>query len=196
MTQLTLGAEITHENERFFASPIPVAVHIIGATLYSVLGAFQFVPSLRRRRRRWHRTAGRLLVPAGLAAALAGLWMTLFYPRPLGDGDLLAVFRIAFGLAMVASILVGFAAIVRRDFEQHRAWMIRGYAIALGAGTQAVVFVPYFALGGTPGEIEKALLMGAAWLINVVFAEWIIRRGATSAGRAYGRAAAVQTSPS
>jgi uncharacterized membrane protein len=194
LTQLTLGGEITSENARFFAAPMPVVVHIVGATLYSVLGALQFVPSFRRRRPRWHRLAGRLLVPAGFAAALAGLWMTLFYPRPVGDGDLLAVFRVVFGSAMLASILLGFRAILRRDIPRHRAWMTRGYAIALGAGTQAVIFVPLFALDVTPNELEKALLMAAGWLINLAVAEWLIRRRPFDARRTYARGATDSTS--
>jgi uncharacterized membrane protein len=194
LTQLTVGADITPENARFFAAPIPIVVHVVGATLYSLLGAFQFVPSLRRRRFGWHRAAGRVLIPAGLAAALAGLWMTLFYPRPVGDGDLLAVFRVVFGSGMVASILLGFVAIQRRDIAQHRAWMTRAYAIALGAGTQAVIFLPWFLLVGTPNELEKALLMAAGWLINLAVAEGIIRRRPTDARYTYVRHPAVQIS--
>jgi hypothetical protein len=194
LTQLTVGADITTENARFFAAPIPIVAHIVGATLYSVLGAFQFVPSLRRRRPGWHRVAGRLLVPAGLAAALAGLWMTLFYPRPVGDGDLLAAFRVVFGSGMAVSILLGFAAILRRDIPRHRAWMTRGYAIGLGAGTQAVIFLPWFALVGTPDELLKALLMAAGWIVNLVVAEYVIRRRPTNARRTFVRAPAVQIS--
>ena len=52
-------------------------VHIIGSSVFLLLGALQFVPSLRRRR--WHRIAGRIVAPAGLASALSALWMTLFY---------------------------------------------------------------------------------------------------------------------
>ena len=55
--------------------------------------------------------------------------MTLFYPRPAGDGELLTGMRLVFGSAMVASIVLGFAAVRRRDIARHRAWMIRGYAI-------------------------------------------------------------------
>jgi hypothetical protein len=81
IVQLTGGGEITPENARFFASPVPVVVHIVSATLYSVLGAFQFAPGLRRWKPGWHRAAGKwILVPSGLAAALSGLWMTQFYP--------------------------------------------------------------------------------------------------------------------
>ncbi|MET8139651.1 DUF2306 domain-containing protein [Sphaerisporangium sp. NPDC005288] len=175
MTELTGGAAVTPQNARFFAAPVPVMLHIVGVTLYSVLGAFQFAPGFRRRRPRWHRAAGRLLVVCGLVAAASGLWMTLFYPRPEGDGDLLAVFRVVFGTAMLGSIVVGFAAIRRRDFPGHRAWMIRGYAIGMGAGTQAVTQLPYILVAGMPAELPRALLLGAAWVLNLAVAEWVIR---------------------
>jgi hypothetical protein len=42
------GAEVTAENARFMNSPVPVVAHVIGATVFCVLGAFQFVPGLRR----------------------------------------------------------------------------------------------------------------------------------------------------
>ncbi len=175
LTELTGGAEVTPENARFFAAPLPVVLHILSVGLYSVLGAFQFAPGYRRKRLGWHRAAGRLLIPCGLVAALSGLWMTLFYPRPEGDGDLLAGLRLVFGSAMVLAIVLGFAAIRRRDLARHRAWMIRGYAIGLGAGTQVLTHLPWFLIFGTPGEFPRALLMGAGWVINLAVAEWIIR---------------------
>lgn len=75
----------------------------------------------------------------GLLVALTGLWMTQFYAPPDNSGPLLFVSRIAFGSAMVVSIVVGLAAILRRDIQRHRRWMSRGYAIALGAATQMLV---------------------------------------------------------
>ena len=176
IVELTGGAEITPENARFFASSLPVVVHILSATLYSILGAFQFAPGFRRRRPRWHRAAGRILVPCGLAAALSGLWMTQFYPWPDGDGELLYRLRLLFGSAMLLSIVLGVAAIRRRDFVRHGAWMTRGYAIGLGAGTQVLTHVPWFLIFGTPGEFTRALLMGTGWVINLAVAEWIISK--------------------
>jgi hypothetical protein len=141
---------------------------------------FQFVAGFRRRRPGWHRAAGRLLVPCGLAAGLAGLWMALFYPDAPGDGELLRGFRLVFGTAMVVSLVLGFAAI-RRDIARHRAWMIRGYAIALGAGTQVLTNVPWLLFVGKPEGLSRALLLAAGWVINVGVAEWIIRRRITPA---------------
>src|SRR5687767_14467367 len=38
---------------------LPVALHIITATIFVILGAFQFSPGFRRRKPFWHRRAGR-----------------------------------------------------------------------------------------------------------------------------------------
>lgn len=77
---------------------------------------------------------------------------------------------------MVASIVLAIDAIRRRDFVAHGAWMMRGYAIGMGAGTQVLTHLPWFVLIGEPGVSARAVLMGAGWLINVVVAESIIRR--------------------
>jgi predicted membrane protein DUF2306 len=68
-------AERRRSRARVLASPVPVLVHVVGATVYCLLGALQFAPGFRRRRPGWHRAAGRLLVVCGLAAALSGVWM-------------------------------------------------------------------------------------------------------------------------
>ena len=176
VAELAHGVEITPANARFFAAPMPVVLHILSVSLFCVLGAFQFAPAFRRQRPRWHRAAGRLVVACGVAGGLSGLWMTLFYPRVDGDGDALYVMRLLFGSAMVACVVLGFLAVRRRDLEQHSTWMTRGYAIALGAGTQALLHLPWLLGPGTPSVMARALLMGAGWVINLAAAEWIIRR--------------------
>lgn len=175
LTQLAGGAEITAENARFFAAPLPVVLHIVSVTLYSMLGAFQFAPGFRRQRRRWHRVAGRLLIPSGLVAALSGLWMTLFYPWPQYDGELLYVMRLLVGVVMVLALGVGTTAIRRRNFAEHGAWMLRAYALGMGAGTQVFTHLPWFLLPEMHGELFRVLCMGAGWVINIIIAEWIIR---------------------
>lgn len=176
LAQLASGAPITAANARFFASPVPVVLHVTTVIPFSILGAFQLAPAFRRRHRRWHRAAGRVLALCGLVAALSGLWMTLVYPWPPGDGVLLYWLRLVFGSAMALSIVLAIGAIRRRDFVAHGAWMIRGYAIGMGAGTQVLTHLPWFILVGMPGEFTRAMLMGAGWMINVVVAEYAIRK--------------------
>ena len=170
------GATITPDNARFFAAPLPVVIHIISVSLFCIVGAFQFAPGFRRRRPSWHRIAGRLLVVSGLASALSGLWMTQFYPLPPQlQGNLLYGVRILVGVAMFASILLAWAAILRSDIAHHRAWMIRGYALGQGAGTQALIMLPLALMFGEATWLTRDLLMSAAWVINLVVAEWIIQ---------------------
>jgi len=175
LTQLTTGATVTAENARFFESPVPVVAHIVGSSVFLLLGALQFAPSLRRRP--WHRLVGRIVAPAGLVSALSALWMTLFYDLPATvTGPGLAAVRIVLGTAMAAAIIVAFAAIRRGDVRTHSAWMTRAYAIGLGAGTQVLVFLPYTLLAGAPAPLTHTLLMTAGWAINLVVAEVVIRR--------------------
>lgn len=176
IAELAGAADVSSGDGRFYAAPVPIVVHVISGSLFSVVGAFQFAPDFRRRRRRWHRAAGRVLVPLGLAAALSALWMTGFYPLPLSDIDLLNWFRFMFGSAMVASIVLGALALRRRDFAQHGAWMTRGYAIGMGAGTQAVTLAIWSLTVGEPDVLARALLHGGSWALNLAVAEWVIRR--------------------
>jgi len=176
LTELAGGGTVTAENARFFDSPVPVVTHIVASSVFLVLGALQFAPSLRRRR--WHRVAGRVLVPAGLLSAGSALWMTLFYALPAVNGVAMFVMRLGFGTAMAAFIVVGFTAIRRGDVTTHSAWMTRAYAIGLGAGTQVLTFLPWTLVFGAPGQAMHAVLMGAGWMINLAVAEVVIRRRA------------------
>jgi len=177
LVELSSDAEITSANARFFDSPLPVSIHIIGACLYSILGAFQFAPTLRRRKTHWHRFIGKwILVPSGIAVALSGLWMNQFYALPEMDGEFLYIQRIIFGLAMFLFIVLGAFAVRRKDYKTHGNWMMRAYAIGLGAGTQVFTHLPWVLFFGAPDELTRALLMLAGWVINLAIVEWIIRK--------------------
>ncbi|RJL31930.1 DUF2306 domain-containing protein [Bailinhaonella thermotolerans] len=183
LSELAGGAAVLPADARFSPAPPSLVLHIVTAIVYGVAGAFQFAPGIRRRAPGTHRALGRVLVPCGLAVALSGLWLTWFHPRPEGD-ELLAVFRFGFGSAMALSLVLGLAAIRRRDVARHRAWMARGYAIGLGAGTQALTQIPALLLPGPPGETTRALLLAAGWVINLAVAEWFIRTRAAVPGAA------------
>lgn len=175
LIQLAGGPAVIPADHRFAHFPLPLVVHIVGSATYALVGVLQFVPRFRRRHMSWHRRAGRALALAGLLVAASALWMTLFYEAQPGTGGLLFWLRLMVGSAMAGSLVLGVTAIRRRDIAAHRAWMIRAYALGLGAGTQ--VFTEGFggALLGT-GELAGDLAKGAGWLINLAVAEWVIRR--------------------
>lgn len=178
LAELGSGAAITPENARFFAAPAPVIIHIVSAVLFSVLGALQFSPGLRRSRPLWHRYTGRVAAPLGLAAALSGLWMTLFYPNADTnfDGPAVYAMRLAAGSGMVGAMVLALMAIARRDIAAHQRWMTRAYALGMGAGTQVFTHIPWFLWPEMQGELLRALCMGAGWAVNIAVAEWVLSR--------------------
>jgi len=177
LIQLAGGPAVIPADHRFAGFPLPLVVHILGATTYALVGILQFVPRFRRRHLTWHRRAGRVLAVAGLLVAISALWMTLFYQPQPGSGDLLYVLRLVFGSAMAACLVLGFTAVRRRDIPAHRAWMTRAYAIGLAAGTQAFTGGIGGGIFGT-GVLAADLAKGAGWVINLAVAEWALRRPA------------------
>ena len=53
------GPLIIPPNPRAVIDPVPIALHILGSSIFCLGGALQFLPSLRRHRPALHRTLGR-----------------------------------------------------------------------------------------------------------------------------------------
>ena len=162
------------ESTLLLASSVPIVAHIVAMSVYCLLGAFQFSPALRTRRG-WHRTAGRVLIPAGFIAALSAVWLAVFIGGP-PDELALAMVRLVFAVAMTTFLVRGVIAIKRRDFAAHGAWMTRAYALAVSGGTQALVFALWTLIIGEVDIFGEAWLVAAGFVINSVVAELIIRR--------------------
>jgi hypothetical protein len=115
------------------------------------------------------------VVVAGLGVALSALWLNQFFPRAHAARDIVYPLRVMFGVALVGTLVLGFRAARRRNFPRHRVWMIRSFAIALVAGTQVFTLGFGGAFFGT-GDLAQALMLVAAWGINLAVPEWVIRR--------------------
>lgn len=177
LLDLAGGVPATPDTARFHALPWPILLHIPAALVYSVLGAMQFSDALRREHRRWHRYAGRVLIPLAFVVAMTGLWMTLVYEMPAVDRGAVRVERLLVGAAMLLFLALGVRAVVERRYTVHGEWMIRAYALGMGAGTQVLTHLPWFILVDlAPPETPRAIMMGIAWVINAAVAEWVIWR--------------------
>jgi Predicted membrane protein (DUF2306) len=176
LLSLSTGAFTLDDHQRFESDRWTASMHIIGATAFATVGAFQFVPGLRAKA--WHKVAGRVLSALGIGAALAGTVMALRWAPKEFDSAALNAIRTGVAFSMVTFIALGCVAARRRQFEIHGAWMVRAYALFLGGGTQ------FFTAGFTALPFMHAYLnqtiyaaaMAAGWLINALVAEWILRR--------------------
>lgn len=174
-------------NEAFYEGRVPVigldaaatsiAVHAIVGAVALALGPFQFVSRIRRRRPRVHRRAGRVVVVAMLLTGLSGLFVAGFAQGgPSG--------RVGFamlGVLTTATAATAWRQILRRDIDAHRNWMIRASTLILAAVTLRLQLPWLFALFDGDETAVFAVVGWTAWLPNLLFAEWWLRRPRTPA---------------
>lgn len=171
-THMAMGA-IDASTNRFYQAPWPITLHIVAAALFSVLGAYQLDPHRRAQSPVFHRWAGAVSLVAGLVVAASGAYMAVTYaiPKPL-QGSLLLMARLVVSCGMLVSLLLALSAIFDRRYAAHGAWMLRAYALGLGAGTQVLIFVPVQLIQSGPVQgLPRDILMVAAWGINLAVAE-------------------------
>ncbi len=172
--QIPLGA-LPEESARIATMPYSHFAHAVGGALFGILGPIQFGRVLARRYGRLHRVMGRVFVVAGAALSISSLSMLWQFPdsaTPLVSGTRL-VFGILLGFALVKAML----AVRNRQFNLHRDWMIRAYAIGVGATAVSMVFIPIFAITGEPptGLVSDLAFVGS-WVVCVAIAELVVRK--------------------
>ncbi|MEJ7811976.1 MAG: DUF2306 domain-containing protein [Gemmatimonadaceae bacterium] len=158
----------------FRARPVAIALHAFFGPLALTLGLVQLLPAMRRPQR-WgaHRIVGRVYGASAIALALAGLYMA---PHSVGGIGT----HLGFGLLAAGVLLTtaqGYRSARGRDFTRHREWMLRSYALIFGAVTLRIWLpILIIAYGGhfLPAYQWVAWL---SWVPNILWAEWIIRRG-------------------
>ena len=153
-----------------FANSAPAALFhfLLGGTVL-IAGAFQFSRRLRKNHLNVHRWCGRVYVGGVLISGLAGLYMAFS-----ATGGIVA--RFGFGLLAVVWLLstgLAFANILNRHVLQHQQWMIRSYALCLGAVTLRL-YIPLFAMNGIPFDQAYPAIAWLAWVPNLVIAEWLV----------------------
>lgn len=171
------GPAIAPDNPRAAAIPFPIVLHILSSFLFCLLGATQFLPSIRRKHPATHKAFGWIVVVAGCLSAGSGLWMTQFYSFPISlQGNFLYWVRIILGFAMIGCIVGSIAAIRSRNVFQHSAFILRAYAIGQGASTQTFVGIGWMIFSGTEatGPLRDAMMV-SAWALNLLIAEVLVR---------------------
>lgn len=119
-------------------------MHIAGGLVALVVGLFQFVPKLRDRRPRVHRALGYVYLGAVAIGSAGGLplWYLAMRHMPEGIQRALLPTTLAFAsLALSWPFLTGmaFLRVRQRRYDEHRAWMMRSYALTYAAITTRLI---------------------------------------------------------
>jgi hypothetical protein len=121
------GLYDTHHHAAFLA----IAAHMAVGALILILGPVQLLGALRRKRPGVHRWIGRLYVLSGFLAGLGGL-IFILTKGTIGGGAMNAGFGL-YGLLMVVASVQTYRKAVVRQFQAHRAWALRLFALAIGS---------------------------------------------------------------
>lgn len=158
-----------------YVEHLPLALlHLVGGLVFTVLGPLQLSTRVRARWPRWHRWSGRVFVACALGIGVSGVVMNEVFPNAVG-GMLRYTGAHLFGVAMIVALVLGTVAILRKRVTQHRAWMVRAYAIGLGVGTQRLIIIPLFLWFGGVDDLTVGLGMWGGWLVTLLGAELVIR---------------------
>lgn len=164
-----------HYNPGFATFPAIIGAHVASGAIYLACGMAQFFRPLRERWPAVHRATGRVAILSGVVAAVTAVAITVLFPF---HGPA-AVYLVApFAVFFLGSLIQAFSLARAGDFERHREWMIRAFAIGTGVATMRLIFVPAFLLLGEVSD-ERARPLSlfsfvAAFLVHLAVAEaWI-----------------------
>jgi len=169
----TLGL---HARERY---PLLFLPHVAGGIVALIVGLFQFMPKLRGERPRLHRRLGITYLTAVAIGGVTGLPLSLLIPQLVPPDVRSRFFPMAgsfFVLSIAWSVIsaIAYARARERRFTEHRAWMMRSYALTFAAVTVRLVSGPLlFLTGDVVFAVNAAVL---TWPLNLAVAEWLIQR--------------------
>ncbi|PZQ63696.1 MAG: hypothetical protein DI570_08120 [Phenylobacterium zucineum] len=153
-----------------FARPW-LAVHAGGAATALLVGGFQFVPALRRRRA-LHRWLGRVYAASCIVGGFSGL--ALAFGSTAGP-----IAGWGFGLLGAAWIHVtsqGWLTARAGRFDEHRRWMMRSFALTFAAVTLRI-YLPLAAVADLDGLQAYRAIAWLCWVPNLIAVElWLRRR--------------------
>jgi len=174
VVQIPLGA-LPEDSRRLSATPVWHFMHVLGGATFGILGPIQFGRVLMHKYGFFHRVLGRVFVAAGAMISLSSLGLLWHFPDTYSMA--MSSGRLVFGIALGVALAIAMRAIYKRDFTRHRNWMIRAYAIGVGATAVSMVFFPIYVITGEPpmGLAADIAFLGA-WTACVVLAEDLVRR--------------------
>ena len=174
MVQIPLGA-LPEDARRLTAVPVWHFMHVLGGATFGILGPLQFGRVLLGKYGFWHRLMGRAFVAAGAMISLSALSLLWHFPGSYSVA--ISGGRLLFGIALGIALAIAMRAIWQRDITRHRNWMIRAYAIGMGATAVTMVAFPiYMITGEAPTGLAFDLAFLGSWLACIAFAEIVVRR--------------------
>jgi uncharacterized membrane protein len=148
-----------------------LVLHVAGAATALLVGSFQFLPRIRLSLPSVHRWNGRVYVVACLLGSNTGLVLAL----GATTGPWTTAGFASLAVLWCGSTILGWRAARLRRLADHRAWMVRSFALTLAAVTLRV-YVPILLLLPVPFATGYSAISFLCWVPNLMAAEAFLRR--------------------
>ena len=150
-------------------------IHVFTGILALVAGMFQFSSYILRKLPRLHRITGYIYTINVLFITGPAALVMSFY----ANGGLAA--RISFILQSVSWLLctgIALKYVFSKQFMKHGEWMLRSYALTLGAISLRTYAALLSYAGTNLHPVDKYILIAwLSWIPNLLIAEILIRKG-------------------
>jgi uncharacterized membrane protein len=157
-----------------------IGMHFAMGGIILILGSIQLVEALRVRYSAFHRWVGRVYVVASLFTAMGGLIFIVIkgtiggLPMDIGFG--------LYGVLMLVAGVETYRHAAAGRYEQHRAWALRLYALAIGSWLYRMDYGFWFMLAGKLGHTSEfnglfdRIMAFFFYIPNLLVAEVFIRQ--------------------
>ena len=146
-------------------------IHVAGAATALLIGPVQFSSTLRTRFTALHRWIGRTYVIASLVGGVAGFILAL----GASTGPISRIGFGSLGILWIVTTALAWRRAMQGRFVEHRAWMIRSFALAFAAVTLRS-YMPVAVLLHLPFDDAYRAISFLCWVPNLLVAELYLRK--------------------
>lgn len=161
-----------------------IVLHVAGGMVALLIGPLQFFSVIRKNYARFHRITGRVYLSAVLISGVSATYLAVF-DNLIRKGDFMFGTG-TLGMALAWFITGGMAlwAIRKRNFSQHREWMIRSYVLTANFIIFRLLFYGLKGLDSFPFKDEVGgFTAWASWALPLLIAEFILQARKISLGK-------------
>ncbi|MEM8527590.1 MAG: DUF2306 domain-containing protein [Bacteroidota bacterium] len=178
LEEWNMGLPNLHDPEEKAANA-GIGLHFVMGGIILILGCIQLLEKIRVHFPVFHRWVGRIYVVACLLAAVGGL-VFIFQKGTIG-GTVMNIGFALYGILMFLAAIQTWRFAMKKQFEQHRVWAIRLFALAIGSWLYRMAYGLWIFLMDGVGIADfygpfDYVMDFAFYIPNLIIAEIFIRK--------------------
>src|SRR6266487_3044182 len=149
--------------------------HVASGMIALLIGPLQFIKVIRQKYTKWHRITGKTYLCCVLVGGSVAIYLEITHTIMTSHDNIGHTGLIGLGSAWLSVSAMAFYAIKKRNFQQHREWIIRSYVATTAFVSFRIFFYLIPALGGWGYEYIGPIILWACWVVPLWITEMILQ---------------------